>query len=153
MRAYEYHHVVAFEETNLVGNVYYVELIRWQGRCRELFLRDHAPEILAALRDDLALVTLHCSCDYLGELTAFDAVTVRMRLIEAVQNRIELGFETWRTASISDSGGPAPAAHREELIARGRQVIACMARRGGELAAVPVPPALAAALEAYRGDG
>ena len=31
---YEYRHVVGFEETNLVGNVYYVNYVRWQGRCR-----------------------------------------------------------------------------------------------------------------------
>ncbi len=43
MRAFEYHHVVGFEETNLVGNVYYANYIRWQGRCREFFLRERAP--------------------------------------------------------------------------------------------------------------
>ena len=31
---YEYRHIVSFEETNLVGNVYYVNYLRWQGRCR-----------------------------------------------------------------------------------------------------------------------
>ena len=40
MKAFEYRHVVGFEETNLVGNVYYVNHLRWQGRCREMFLRD-----------------------------------------------------------------------------------------------------------------
>ena len=34
MRAYEYRHVVGFEETNLIGNVYYANHVRWQGRCR-----------------------------------------------------------------------------------------------------------------------
>ena len=37
MKYYEYRHLVAFEESNLVGNVYYVNHLRWQGRCRELF--------------------------------------------------------------------------------------------------------------------
>ena len=44
---YEIRHTVGFEETNLVGNVYYVNYLRWQGRCREMFLRDHAPASLA----------------------------------------------------------------------------------------------------------
>ena len=39
MRAFEYRHLVGFEETNLVGNVYYANHVRWQGRCREMFLR------------------------------------------------------------------------------------------------------------------
>jgi len=59
MRSYEYRHVVSFEETNLVGNVYYVNHLRWQGRVREMFLRDHAPGVPAgavtgALPGDLA---------------------------------------------------------------------------------------------------
>ena len=74
LKAYEYRHLVGFEETNLVGNVYYVNHLRWQGRCREMFLRDHAPEILAELARDLALATVRCSCDYLAELEAFDEV-------------------------------------------------------------------------------
>jgi enediyne biosynthesis thioesterase len=39
VRYYEYSHRVGFEETSLVGNVYYVNHLRWQGRCREMFLR------------------------------------------------------------------------------------------------------------------
>ena len=48
---YEYRHVVGFEETNLVGNVYYVNYVRWQGRCREMFLLEHAPSVLDELRE------------------------------------------------------------------------------------------------------
>lgn len=147
MKAYIYRHVVAFEETNLVGNVYYVEPIRWQGRCRELFLRDHAPQVLTALRDgSLTLVTLHCACDYLAELSAFDEVEVRMSLVEVAQNRIDLSFETWRIAAPATGGA-------ESLVARGRQSLACMSRRAGDLVAVPIPPTLLAALEPYRAGG
>ena len=63
MKAYEYRHLVGFEETNLVGNVYYVNHLRWQGRCREMFLHDHAPEILDELSRDLVLSTVRCSCE------------------------------------------------------------------------------------------
>src|SRR3954449_13250687 len=111
-RAYEITHVVGFEETNLVGNVYYVNHLRWQGRTREMFLRDHAPEILDELARDLALATVRCSCDYLAELEAFDQVLVRMRLGGIVQNRITLLFEYWRQT-----------AEGEELVARGEQVV------------------------------
>jgi enediyne biosynthesis thioesterase len=64
MRAYEYHHIVCFEETNLVGNVYYTNHVLWQGRCREMFLREHAPDIAEELTRDLRLVTMSCSCEY-----------------------------------------------------------------------------------------
>ena len=140
-RAWEYRHRVAFEETSLVGSVYYVNHLRWQGRCRELFLLAHAPSVLADLGRDLALVTLRCSCEYLAELSAFDEVVVRMRLLGLAQNRLSLGFEYWRVA-----GGA------EALVARGEQQIACMRREAGGLVAAPVPEALRDALAPYGGE-
>jgi enediyne biosynthesis thioesterase len=142
VRSYEYRHRVGFEDTNLVGNVYYVNHLRWQGRCREMFLLEHAPEVLREIGEDLALATVRCSCDYLAELQAFDEVVVRMRLAGVVQNRITLGFEYWRRTA----GG-------EELVARGEQQIACMRRAGadGAMVATPIPAALREALRPYAG--
>ena len=140
MRAYEYRHVVGFEETNLVGNVYYVNHLRWQGRCRELFLREHAPQVLGQLEEGLALVTTRCACEYLGELVAFDEVIVRMRLGALAQNRMTLSFEYWRRAG-----------DREELVARGEQQVACMRRQGDQMLAAPIPEALREALRPYAG--
>lgn len=139
MKAYEYRHLVGFEETNLVGNVYYVNHLRWQGRCREMFLRDHAPEILAELADGLALATVRCSCDYLAELEAFDQLAIRMRLGGVAQNRITLHFEYWR---LNGDGG-------EELVARGEQVVACMRREGKGAVPTPIPAPLREALKPY----
>ena len=138
MRAYEYRHIVGFEETNLVGNVYYVNHLRWQGRCREMFLRDHAPSVLEALAQDLCLVTTRCACDYLAELSAFDEIIVRMRLGALTQSRLTLLFEYWRLAP----GG-------EELVSRGEQQIACLRRDGDHLVPTPVPEALREALRPF----
>src|ERR1700675_4195534 len=74
--AFSYRHVVTFEETNMVGNVYFTQHIAWQGRCRELFLKEHAPSILDELARDLRLVTLRVSCEYFEELSAFDEIEV-----------------------------------------------------------------------------
>lgn len=138
MRHYEYRHLVSFQETNLVGNVYYTHHLSWQGRCRELFLRDHAPDIIGELSRSFSLATVRCSCEYFAELAVFDEVIVRMRLAELVQNRITLSFEYWRRKDGS-----------EELVARGEQQIACMRREGGVLAPAPVPQSLRQALAAY----
>lgn len=140
MRAYEYRHFVGFEETNLVGNVYYVNHLRWQGRCREMFLREHCPEVLDQLGQDLSLVTTRCTCEYLTQLSAFDEVIVRMRLGAMAQNRLEMLFEYWRV----DGSGT-----QEELAARGEQEIACLRREGATLAPAPIPEALSAALRLY----
>lgn len=144
MRAYEYRHVVGFEETNLVGNVYYVNHLRWQGRCREMFLREHAPEVLDELKRGLSLATTRCACEYLAELMAFDEVVIRMRLGAVTQNRLTLHFEYWRV-----TGGV------EELVARGEQQVACMRREGERMTPTPIPAPLREALRPYeeRGGG
>jgi enediyne biosynthesis thioesterase len=134
MRAYEYRHVVGFEETNLIGNVYYVNHVRWQGRCREMFLRDRAPEVIEALKHGLVLVTTRVSCEFMAELVAFDEIVLRMRLGGLAQNRITMNFEYWRG---------------EELVARGEQQVACMQREGAQVAPVPVPAQLREALREY----
>src|SRR5436190_11789546 len=137
-RAYEYRHVIGFQETNLVGNVYYVNHLSWQGRAREMFLRDHAPDVITELSHGFSLATVRVSCDYLAELKAFDEVIIRMRLGELTQSRITLLFEYWR------AGGAG-----EELIARGQQEIACLRREGEKLMPTPVPKSLREALRPY----
>ena len=138
MRYYEYRHLIGFQETNLVGNVYYTNHLAWQGRCREMFLRDHAPDMIPELSHGLALATVRCSCEYFAELAAFEEVIVRMSLAELVQNRIGLAFEYWRK-----KGGA------EELVARGEQQVACMRREGERLVPAPVPASLREALAGY----
>jgi enediyne biosynthesis thioesterase len=135
---YEYRHIVGFEETNLVGNVYYVNYVRWQGRCREMFLLEHAPSVLDELRDGLKLFTIKAECEYLSEATAFDELAIRMRLEELTQTQIGFAFDYVRLAD-----------GKEELIARGRQRIACMRGDNGATAPARVPEQLRRALEGY----
>ncbi|MEV0459900.1 acyl-CoA thioesterase [Catellatospora methionotrophica] len=136
---FEYLHTVGFEETNIVGNVYYVNYLRWQGRCREMFLKERAPEVLADLQDDLKLFTLKVDCEFYAEITAFDELSIRMRLVELGQTQLQFGFDYVR---LDPAGG-------ETLIARGNQRVACM--RGPNTRTVParVPEPLARALEPY----
>ncbi|MEU4216988.1 acyl-CoA thioesterase [Actinoplanes sp. NPDC026623] len=136
---YEYRHVVGFEETNLVGNVYSVNYVRWQGRCREMFLLEHAPSVLDELNGDLELCTVESEDEQLGEISAFDEVSIRMRLEHLSPTQIGFAFDFVR---VGGSG--------EELIARSRQRMACM--RGTDGAATTparVPPQLGSALRAY----
>jgi enediyne biosynthesis thioesterase len=139
-RVYEYRHLVCLEETNLVGNVYFVNHLKWQGRCREMFLRDHAPSILEELAKDLALVTTRVGCEYLAEVSPFDEVTVRMSLTSLDENTIGFHFDYWRATR----DGVEP-----ELVARGDQTVACMRRASLGLAPTPVPEVLRASLEPY----
>lgn len=143
IRYYEIRHLVGFEETNFVGNVYYSHYLRWQGHCREQFLLDRAPDVLAdIMENDLKLFTLKAECEFFAEIKAFDELSVRMHLLELTQTQIELGFDYVRL----DKGD-------ERRVAKGRQRIACM--RGPNYATVParVPVELREALTPYQGVG
>ena len=95
-RRYDYEHVVTFDETNVVGNVYFVNHLRWQGHCRELFLARAGRACRAELAESLVLVTTRCSCEYFAELVAFDRVQVRMSLAELGQSRVLMRFDYFR---------------------------------------------------------
>ena len=99
---------------------------------------EHAPTVLDDLRDGLKLFTVSAECEYLSEATAFDEVAIRMRLEELTQTQIVFAFDYVRIR-----------AGREELVARGRQRVACM--RGANEATAParVPEQLRRALEGY----
>ena len=138
--AFEYRHVVSFEETNVVGNVYYANHISWQGRCREMFLRENCPGIVEEFQNGLVLATSRCSCEYFHELHAFDELVIRMRLSAVGGNRVEMAFEYLKV-----NGGS------ELLAARGVQEIACMWCENGVTRPTEIPAGLQKALESYRG--
>jgi enediyne biosynthesis thioesterase len=131
---YEWHHIITFEETNLVGNVYYANHIRWQGSCREMFLRDHASNVLEQLNQELVMVTTRVSCEYFNELFAFDEVIVRMQAGAVTESRVTMLFDYFR---------------KQELIARGEQQVACMLKKNGATVPTPVPKSLREALIPY----
>ncbi|MFE0704542.1 acyl-CoA thioesterase [Streptomyces sp. NPDC058872] len=136
---YEYRHLVGFEETNLVGNVYYVNYLRWQGRCREMFLQERAPEVLADIREDLKLFTLKVDCEFFAEISAFDELSIRMRLDDLTQTQIGFSFDYVRVGADGS----------ENLVARGRQRIACMRGPNSDTRPSRVPEALRKALAPY----
>jgi enediyne biosynthesis thioesterase len=135
---YEIPHVVGFEETNLVGNVYYVNYLRWQGRCREMFLRDKAPGVLEEMWKDLKLFTVKVECEFYAEITAFDELAIRMRLEELTQTQLQFTFDY---------------VHLKEgvefLVARGRQRVACMRGPNADTRSARIPDQLRAALAPY----
>lgn len=139
MKSYDLKLIVGFEETNLVGNVYYANHIRWQGKCREMFLRDNARSVISELESGkLALVTLNCSCEYFDELKAFDEIVIKMFLQKMVQNKISMLFEYYKLTG-----------QTEQIIAKGKQEVACMERKNGQYVAIAIPKELQIALSEY----
>ncbi|OLF12977.1 4-hydroxybenzoyl-CoA thioesterase [Actinophytocola xinjiangensis] len=136
---YEVRHTVGFEETNFVGNVYYVNYLRWQGHCREKFLLEVAPDVLAEImHDDLKLFTLKAECEFFAEITAFDDLSIRMSLDELTQTQIQFVFDYYLLRN-----------DHESLVARGRQRIACMRGPNNETVPARVPAQLRDALAPF----
>jgi enediyne core biosynthesis thioesterase len=136
--AFIYRHIVSFEETNVVGNVYYTRHISWQGRCREMFLKANAPKILDEIARDLRLVTLRVSCEYFEELNAFDEIEVRMTLAHLRQHRIGLDFNIVRLQPTENI-----------CAAQGFQEIACMQAADNGLLPIHPPAVLVEALRPF----
>lgn len=129
-KRYEYVHRVTFEETNLIGNVYFSNYIKWQGLAREMFLANRFEEILSDITEkNMVLVTLNCSCNYLGELVAFDSVLIRMYLLKISQNKIKLKFEYFKYKNDNS----------EILVAEGTHEIGCFIREGDKMISAPIP--------------
>lgn len=137
-RYYEYGHVVGFEETNLVGNVYYANYVRWQGQCREMFLLEHAPSVLDDLQGSLRLFTLSADCEFLGELAPFDSLSVRMQVSDITQTQIGFTFDYVR---VKDGV--------KDLVARGWQRVACLQGSDGRMRPARVPEALRQAAQGF----
>jgi enediyne biosynthesis thioesterase len=136
--SFEHRLTVTYEETNAVGNVYYANHIRWQGKVRELFLLTHAPGVLGLIGVEFNFITKSVHCDYERELRAFDRVAIRMRLARRGESSMHLLFDYFR---IDAAGG-------EERIARGAQELVCMDLAGR--ASVPLPAELVEALKPFE---
>ena len=137
-QSFEYRHVVTFEETNLIGNVYFTRHISWQGRCREMFIKQHVPQLLEELSRDLRLVTLRVACEYFAEIYALEEIRVAMSLAYLRQHRIGLDFEFVKVGAGDIS------------VARGFQEIGCMRLDANGLTPVSPPAPLAEALRPYQ---
>jgi enediyne biosynthesis thioesterase len=134
---FEYRHIVSFEETNLVGNVYFANHVRWQGRVREMFIKTYAPSVLNDL-NSISLVTLNVSCNYYQELFALDTIVIKMFLNELSQNKISMIFEYYR-----DNNDTL------ELVAKGTQQIACMKKQDNTMIAAKLPKELSDAVKEF----
>jgi enediyne biosynthesis thioesterase len=136
---FAYRRTVSLEETNATGNVYFSQYVKWQGHCRELFLKVTGDWVVRELGNKYALVTTWCHCDYFVETEAFDDICMHLWMSEVRQNRMTLQFEYWRVSG-----------ERDELVARGGQQIAWLQRGDDDrMHARPIPQELLDSIEDY----
>lgn len=107
---FEYRFKVGFEETNVVGNVYFANYFVWQGKCREAFLAEYASQVLADFADGHGMITKESSCEFFNESFAFDDILIRMYLGKLNHTSVTMLFEYYREKG-----------DQVELLAKGKQ--------------------------------
>ncbi|WP_340200604.1 acyl-CoA thioesterase [Ascidiimonas sp. W6] len=137
---FEYRFITTFEETNLVGNIYFANYVVWQGKCREMFIHEYCPDVVDAINDGLGLITLDLSAQYVSQLFAFDKVVMRMSLEAQSSSRLMMNFQYYK-----DEGNGSLT-----LVCKGHQATAAMREENGMMVPVHFPDSMLAALEEYK---
>lgn len=133
---FEYTFTTSFEETNLVGNIYFANYVVWQGKCREMFLKEYSPGIVEEINNGLALITLDLSVQYRSQLHAFDKVLMKMFLEAQSESRLLMSFQYFNATPDTPI-----------LVAEGTQAVAAMRVIDGQLTSVRFPDSVLNTLE------
>jgi enediyne core biosynthesis thioesterase len=96
MRHFEYRLSLGLQETNVVGNVYFANYFLWQGKCREEFLRRHAPQVLEEFKAGFGMITRECSCVFHQEAFAFQEIVIQMGLERLTRTGMSMTFDYYR---------------------------------------------------------
>src|SRR5262245_24370871 len=115
MRYFEYRLHISFQETNVVGNVYFANYFLWQGKCRGDFLRRYEPQVLAWFKSGYGMITRESSCVFHEEAFAFDSILIRMGLDQLMRTGMSMTFDYYREKESAGEGDTL------ELLAQGRQ--------------------------------
>ncbi|MEM9820299.1 MAG: acyl-CoA thioesterase [Bacteroidota bacterium] len=137
---FEYRFITTFEETNLVGNIYFANYVLWQGKCREMFLQEYCPDVIDAIGNGLALITLDLSAQYVSQLHAFDQVVMRMSLEAQSESRLLMSFEYYKE-EINET---------LTLVCKGTQATAAMREQNGKMIPVHYPDSMLEVFEEYE---
>ena len=90
---YEYHHLVTFDDTNSVGNVYFARFFQWMGSCREVITAEHYPELVTDIKRGFGFATEFAHIDYAKECFLFDKILIKMKVTDLSRTRIEFTFD------------------------------------------------------------
>jgi acyl-CoA thioesterase FadM len=119
------------EESNLIGNLYYANYFKWQGKVRDRFFFGLAPELFRGFGAGGEPYVLNSRVEFLRDAMPFDRIVVVMSVSAVHQFGAALRFEYYAT----DGAGTRKLAVGEHDIA--------WVRRG---VAVPLPQAIQTAL-------
>ncbi len=124
----------SLEESNLVGNIYFSNYTTWQGRVRDQFFYQLAPELYRGTGEHGEWIALHSHIQHLREAMPFDTIEVQMSLLKRYQYGAKLLFEYYKL----DADG------QKQKLAFGEQDILWVKR---DQQGNPIPAALPEAFE------
>ncbi|MEX2962327.1 acyl-CoA thioesterase [Microbulbifer sp. TYP-18] len=136
---FEHSFITTFEQTNVVGNIYFANFVVWQGSCREMFIQEYCPDVLEKINSGLKLITLDVSCQYLDQLYAFDKVVMHMNIGVLGAEKMMLQFRYYK----EDNSG------ERKLVCVGSQGTAAMQEINGKVRAVPFPDSMLDTIDSY----
>ena len=87
-----------FEESNLVGNIYFSNYATWLGKTRDLFLHGIIPQSLNQ-NQHTEVFALRTKIQHLREAMPFDKILVSMRLKQLSCDGVQLYFDFYKTTS------------------------------------------------------
>jgi enediyne core biosynthesis thioesterase len=135
---FEYRFITSFEETNVVGNIYFANYAVWQGKCREMFLYEYCPDVIEDISNGLYLITLDLSVQFISQLFAFDKVVMRMYIEAQSESRILMRFEYFceKDAKLT-------------LVCKGHQAAAVMRNKNGVMVPTHFPDSMMEIITEY----
>ncbi|WKD51573.1 acyl-CoA thioesterase [Microbulbifer spongiae] len=136
---FEYSFFTTFEQTNVVGNIYFANFVVWQGSCREMFIQEYCTDVLEKINNGLKLITLDVSCQYLDQLYAFDKVVMHMNIGVLGTEKMMLQFRYYK----EDNHG------ERKLVCLGSQGTAAMQEIDGKIRAVAFPDSMLDIIDSY----
>ena len=139
---FEHRKIVTIGETNMEGNVYWLNFCRWFGEVRELFLLSLLPpevNVAEFLKlNEIAIVTCDIGMDFLKPAFFTDRIIVRINTSNFGRCRLDILVEIENETS-------------GEVIARGKQKLAFVSTASRRF--VPIPDALRQPALEYLSNG
>jgi enediyne polyketide synthase len=128
----------SLEDANLVGNIYFDNYAKWQGRVRDVFFYEAAPHLYRGGAPSGELMCRRARVSHIREAMPFDLIYVSMGLRAVHQYGVKLEFIFYRINSDGSSEKLAFSEHEAVWTVRGAE---------GRPTASPLPDEL---LEALR---
>jgi enediyne polyketide synthase len=88
-----------FEESNLVGNIYFSNYSKWLGKTRDLYFFQILPKYFTESTTGQEFFCTNCEIYHLAEAMPFDRIKVFMYLSKVYENGMDLYFEFFKESS------------------------------------------------------